>query len=195
MNITLRKPWTLEQFLAWEERQELKHEFDGFLPEAMTGGTAAHETIKVNLITALTNRLRGKPCRPYGSDLKVQIENKVRYPDAFVVCSPVAPRNTLVLDPVVIFEVLSPSSGLKDRIVKNQEYQSLPSVRRYVMLEQDSIAATMFERSGDDWVGHILMHDAVLRMPEIGIEFPLAELYEGIDLASDGNPEEWPDAP
>ena len=50
-----------EQFLAWEERQELKHEFDGFQPEAMTGGTAAHETIKVNLITALRNRLRGKP--------------------------------------------------------------------------------------------------------------------------------------
>ena len=105
MNIALRKPWTLKQFLAWEERQEFKHEFDGFQPEAMTGGTAAHEYIKVNLITALTNRLRGKPCRPYGSDLKVQIGSKVRYPDAFVVCTPVAPKDTMVPDPVVIFEV------------------------------------------------------------------------------------------
>ena len=52
------------------------------------------------------------------------------------------------------------------------------------MLEQDSIAATMFERSGDDWVGHILSDADVLRMPEIGIAFPLAELYEGIDLAA-----------
>ena len=130
MTIALREPWTLERFLAWEERQELRHEFDGFQPEAMTGGTAAHETVKMNLAAALVTRLRGKPCRPFGSDLKVRIGDKVRYPDAFVVCTPVAAKDTMVPDPVVIFEVLSTSTALKDRIVKNREYQSLPSVRR-----------------------------------------------------------------
>ena len=62
-----------------------------------------------------------------------------------------------------------------------------PSVRRYVMLEQDSQAATVFAREGDRWVGSLLTGDAVLAMPEIGIELPLAELYEGLDLSQPPN--------
>lgn len=185
MNVALRKLWTMEQFLDWEERQELRYEFDGFQPEAMTGGTAAHERIKVNLLLALGNPLRGKPCQVFGSDLKIQTEHSIRYPDAFVVCTPVPPKSTVVSDPVVIFEVLSPSTALKDRIIKNQEYRSIPSVRRYIMLEQDSMAATVFERSEEDWVGHLLTDGAILRMPEIGIEVPLTELYEGIEFPED----------
>ena len=91
----------------------------------------------------------------------------------------------VVSDPVVIFEVHSPGSGLKDRIIKNREYQSLPSVRRYVMLEQDGIGAMVFERVGDDSVGHLLTDNAVLRMPEIGIELPLPELYEGLEFEAE----------
>jgi Uma2 family endonuclease len=183
MNVALRKTWTIEQFLVWEERQELKHEFNGYQPEAMTGGTAAHEIIKMNLAAALVSRLRGKPCRPYGADLKIRVGEKIRYPDAFVVCTPVPMNSTVVTDPVVIFEVLSRGTARKDRIIKNDEYQSLDSVQRYVMLEQENVAATVFERSGDDWVGHLLTGgDAVLHMPEIGIEVPLAELYDGVAL-------------
>jgi Uma2 family endonuclease len=183
MNVALRKTWTIEQFLEWEERQELKHEFNGYQPEAMTGGTAAHEIIKVNILMALGNRLRGKPCRPYGADLKIRVGDKIRYPDAFVVCTPVPMNSTVVTAPVVIFEVLSRGTARKDRIIKNDEYQSLESVQRYVMLEQESVAATVFERSGDDWVGHLRTGgDAVLHMPEIGIEVPLAELYDGVAL-------------
>ena len=182
MNVALRTPWTTERFLEWEERQELRYEFDGFQPEAMTGGTAAHERIKMNLSAALVTRLRGKACQPFGSDLKVQTDHSIRYPDAFVVCTPVPPKSTVVTDPVVIFEVLSPGTALKDRIIKNREYRSVASVQRYVMLEQDSMAATVFERSGDDWVGHLLTGDAILRMPEIGLEVPLTELYEGIEF-------------
>jgi hypothetical protein len=66
--------------------------------------------------------------------------------------------------------------------VKNREYRGTPSIRRYVILEQDFIGATMFERTGDDWVGHVLGAEAVLDMPEIGIAVPLVELYEGIAL-------------
>lgn len=140
----------------------------------------------MNLLIALGNRLRGKPCRPYGADLKIRVGDKIRYPDAFVVCTPVPMNSTVVTDPVAIFEVLSPGTARKDRIIKNDEYQSLESVQRYVMLEQESVAATVFERSGDDWIGHLLTGgDAVLRMPEIGIEIPLAELYEGVALPDD----------
>ena len=65
----------------------------------------------------------------------------------------------------------------------DHEYAATASVRRYVMLEQGTVGATMFERVGADWLGRILAADAMLRMPEIGIEIPLAELYEGLDLA------------
>ena len=175
---------TIEQFLAWEARQELRHEFDGFKPVAMTGGTAAHATIQRNLAIVVGGRLRNTPCRFYGSDLKIEVSGKIRYPDGFVVCSPVARDATVVREPVVIFEVLSDSTARTDTIAKNQEYAATPSVRRYVLLAQDEIAGTMFERIGSDWVGHLLAADTILRMPEIGIEMPLAELYEGIDLAS-----------
>jgi Uma2 family endonuclease len=63
MNVALRQPMTLEEFLAWEQRQELRREFDGFRPVAMTGGTAARSVIQRNLLMALGNRLRGKAWR------------------------------------------------------------------------------------------------------------------------------------
>jgi len=184
MTVAVRKPMSLEQFLAWEAEQELRYEFDGFEPIAMTGGTRAHSAIQRNLAIAVGGRLRGPPCQFYGSDLKIEVQGKIRYPDGFVVCTPGPPRSTVVRDPVVIFEILSDRTAGTDRIVKNREYQSIPSVRRYVMLEQDRIAATVFERLGDDWVGHILAEDAILRMPEIGIDVALAELYADVQFAS-----------
>ena len=138
MNVVLRKPMTLEAFLAWEERQELRYEFDGFQPVAMTGGTFTHAAIQRNLIMALGNRLRGKPCQALGSELKIAVAGSIRYPDGFVVCTPVARDATVVTDPVVVFEVLSPSTSTTDSIVKNQEYRDTASIQRYIMLEQDT---------------------------------------------------------
>ncbi len=78
--------------------------------------------------------------------------------------------------------MLSRGTARTDRIVKNREYASTASIQRYVMLEQAEIAGTLFERVGGEWIGRLLAADAVLQMPEIGIELPLAELYEGLDL-------------
>jgi Uma2 family endonuclease len=181
MNLALRKPMTLAEFLEWEERQPLRYEFDGIGPVAMTGGTAGHAQIQRNLAFALTARLRGKACQFFGSDLKIQVaEGHIRYPDGMVLCSPVDRTSTVVRDPVVVFEVLSPSTARNDRIVKAREYQATPSVKRYVMLEQDGVGATVYARSGDAWTHEILIADSILVLPEIGIELPLAELYEGI---------------
>jgi hypothetical protein len=69
-----------------------------------------------------------------------------------------------------------------DTVVKNREYAATASVRRYVLLAQDVIGGTMFERKGEDWIGHVLGPDAVLSMPEIDVEVPIAEFYEGLDL-------------
>ena len=187
MNVALRQRMSLAEFLAWEERQELRYEFDGFQVYAMVGGTAAHSIVQRNLLAALTIRLRGKPCQPFGSHLKIEVAGSIRYPDAFVVCTPVPPRATVVTDPVVIFEILSESTARVDHVTKNAEYRATPSVQRYVMLEQDSQAATVFAREGERWVGSLLTGDAMLSMPEIGIEVPLAELYEGLDFTQPQN--------
>ena len=181
MNVAVGKPMTLAEFLAWEERQPLRYEFDGTGPVAMTGGTTGHAAIQRNLAFSLTARLRGRPCQFYGSDLKFQVaEGRVRYPDGMVVCSPLDRAATVVHDPVVVFEVLSPGTTRTDRLVKAREYQGTPSIRRYVMLEQDSVGSVVYARTGDGWTHEILVGESALALPEIGVELPLAELYEGI---------------
>src|SRR5208282_3612904 len=129
VNVAMRRrTMSVEEFLAWEERQELRHEFDGFAPRAMTGGTLGHATVQRNIVIALANRLRGKPCQPFGSDAKVRMEHTVRYPDAMVVCKPVDRRATWVTEPVVVFEVLSESTSHVDLVEKLQEYTAVPSM-------------------------------------------------------------------
>ena len=181
MNMPLRRPMSLDEFLEWEARQDVKHEFDGLHVVAMAGGTVAHAILQANLSRVLGNALRGTPCRVYGSDLKIEVAGSIRYPDAFVACTPIAPGATVIRDPVVVFEVLSPSTASTDRIQKNQEYRDTPSIRRYVMLEQDAVGATVFARDGDGWTGRVLGPGAMLALPEIGVEFRLNEVYEGLE--------------
>ncbi|GAA0608272.1 hypothetical protein GCM10009416_51340 [Craurococcus roseus] len=143
-------PTTLAEFLAWEERQELRYEFDGFATVATTGGIRAHETISVNLLVALGSRLRGGPCRAYGSNLKIEVPGRIRYPDASVTCGePGAARDAVERSPVAVFEVLSEGTQTVDRMDKAREYRETPSVRRYVTIEQARAAATAYARAGD----------------------------------------------
>ena len=133
------------------------------------------------LAVAVGGRLKGKPCRFYGSDLKIRVaDDHIRYPDGLVVCSRVDRTAKVVHDPVVIFEVLSPSTGDMDRIVKAREYQATPSVKLYVMLEQDCIGATVHVPAQDGWKILVLKDDDTLVMPGIGLAIPLAEFYEGL---------------
>jgi Uma2 family endonuclease len=184
MDVALRKPMTLAEFLAWEERQELRYEFDGIEPLAMTGGTDAHEAIGNRLRAMLLDRLQGKPCRPRGPTLKIEVAGRIRYPDAFVSCTPVPRNATVIRDPVVVFEVASASTSRTDRIDKLREYQATESIRRYVIVEQDSIAATVFSRLGSDWIARALTAGDLLQMPEIGIEIPLADIYADVPLGA-----------
>lgn len=186
MNVALRKTMSLAQFLAWEERQELRYEFDGFRPVAMTGGTFEHDQITFNLRRELDRRLAGTPCRPCGPNLKVIVAGKVRYPDVLVTCSPVARGATVIDNPVVVFEVVSQDNQRTDRIEKVQEYRATPSIQRYVILEQSFVGATVFTRKSEDWIAITLADGDTLHLPELGIELPLDECYAGLDLA--GNP-------
>jgi Uma2 family endonuclease len=173
---------TVDEFLAWEERQEPRWEFDGFEPVAMTGGTLAHELVGGNIRTALQNRLRGGRCRVVGPTLKIEVAGRIRYPDAFVFCTSIASKETVVRDPIVVFEVLSDGTSRTDRIEKLREYGATPSIQRYVILEQDAIAAVVFQRRGNDLVASALTTGDTLEMPEIDVTVPIADFYAGLDF-------------
>jgi Uma2 family endonuclease len=175
------KPMTAEEFLAWEERQEERYEFDGFRPGAMTGGTFAHGIIGRNVRTELDNRLRGSCCTPLGPDMKIAVAGRFRYPDAIVVCSPVDRKATIIADPVVVFEVLSDSTARTDHFDKLREYTATPAIRRYAIREQDAIGATVYVREGDRMVVETVARGDTLRLPEIEVEIPVDDLYRGVE--------------
>ena len=179
----LPKRMSLDEFLDWEERQELRYEYDGVSAQAMTGGTVAHADLLSNLMGILSARQRGGPCRVYGQGLKVRTSTSVRYPDVFVVCAPRSAKATVSPDPIVIFEILSPSTARIDLGAKNAEYQTLETLRRYVVLRQDTTFADVFFRDTEgEWTHEQIGVDGALNMPEIGVEVPLSELYEGVQL-------------
>ena len=186
MSATLRVPtMTREQFFDWAEASGGRYEFDGFQPVAMTGGNLNHNQIAINILVALRGRLGGTGCRPHGMDAGVAtIGDTVRYPDGVVTCSPVNGTSRLIPNPVVVFEVISPTSGHMDRLVKVREYAAVASIRRYVIVESASVGLVVHERrdAGQQWTVTTLMAGDLLPLPDIGIEVPVAELYEGVDL-------------
>jgi Uma2 family endonuclease len=187
MSGALARPMSLAEFLDWEQVQEARYEFDGQAPRLMTGGTFEHSEIATNLVEVLRRRLR-PPCRAVRGDVKILAAGDTRayYPDAVVTCAPV-PRGALVIpEPVVVFEVLSPSTTHVDRYEKNRAYLATPSIRHYVILEQDRLAATVLTRAGDHRsLGVVDDPGASIAQPEKGVEVPLAEIYAGIELPPD----------
>ena len=138
-----------EEFFAWAQVQDARYEFDGFEPVAMMGGSINHSRMCQNIYFALRSRLSSGGCWPFGPDAGLAtIGNTVRYPDALVTCTKTLGLDHVVPGVVVVFEVLSPSSGRVDRIDKLREYRAVASVRRYVILEYTGIGLTVFERAG-----------------------------------------------
>lgn len=182
------QPMTVKAFLAWERAQEARYEFDGVRVFAINGGTLDRWVIETNLVGAPGRRLTG-PCRAFRGDVKIPTARSVRYPDAVVTCLPWSGRSDIVPNPVVVFEVLSPSTASVDRLVKNAKYRAIPSVQRYVLLEQGRMGTTVFARDGGNWMSLILIGDAMSSMPEIGVDLPLSEIYRDVEF-----PENDPDA-
>lgn len=191
MNVALRPAMTRDEFLDWDGHLHGRWEFDGVRPVPMTGGLLNHNTITINIIVALRNRLRSTPWQVFGADAGIATAGSaVRYPDALVASSVQVGTSKLVADPVVVLEVLSPSSGRTDRIEKVKEYRAVPSIRRYLIVENTSVGAAMHHRQTADaeWTVTPLVAGETLMLPEIGIEVPLAEFYEDTGL-----PETEPD--
>jgi Uma2 family endonuclease len=182
MSAALQERMSLAAFLEWERGQELRYEFDGVGAVAMNGGTLLHSRIAFNAAVALTNKLAGTGCVVFNKDAKIEVDGRIRYPDVLVTCSGFSVAAEIAPDPVVVIEVLSPSTAGVDRIQKNAEYAATPSIQHYVMLEQSRRAATVFTRAGADWAGHLVLGDGVLHLPAIGVEMTLAEVYGGLTL-------------
>ncbi len=174
---------TREEFFDWAEAQDGRYEFDGFQPVAMTGGTNNHGIIADNIRFELKRRLRGGPCARIGPDGGgvATAGNKVRYPEATVSCSRIPGQEHLIPNPVVVFEVVSPSSVRTDQVLKLREYHAVPSIKRYVVIEQTGIALIVHSRQQEEpWTTAALLDGDVLVLSEIGIEIPVAEIYDGV---------------
>jgi hypothetical protein len=102
MPSTAEKLMSLDEFLAWEREQPERYEYAGGVVTMMTGGSAAHVTIALNLAMALRQALRGTGCRPFGSDMKVIANDTARYPDVSVTCHPVGDRDDNISHPVLV---------------------------------------------------------------------------------------------
>ncbi len=176
------KPLTIGEFLAWERSQPLRYEFDGTQPVAMTGGTIAADRVARRLLMSLARRLR-PPCEAFGENVKVLPAGRVRYPDVKVACGEFDPGADHV-NPVVIFEVLSPTTEMTDRRVKPTEYASIATVTAYVLLAQDRPAATVLRRAAGWQPEEFEGATATLELPEIGVTIPLDELYSDPARAS-----------
>jgi Uma2 family endonuclease len=169
------KPLTLQEFLEWELAQELRYEFDGVQPVAMTGGSRKHSRIGTRLVAALAAHVKA-PCEVFGPDLKVITTGRVRYPDATVVCG-ASDEDSDLVDPTVVCEVVSPTTALTDRRVKAAEYAGVTSIMVYLLLEQDRPEVTIRRRSADWEAETVTGRDSVIKLPELEIDIPMTAIY------------------
>ena len=174
---------------AGELTSTVKHEYLGGIVHAMAGAGNQHNDIVVNITSALHARLRGRPCRPCNSDTKVRVRvaSQIRYyyPDASVVCRPNPPEDSFHDEPVVIVEVLSPSTRRIDMTEKQEAYFAIPSLMVYLLVEQDSASITIHRRTPRGFVAEVYSGlEAIVPLPEISIELPLADVYERVEFAA-----------
>lgn len=154
-----KRRMTAEEFLVWDETQTIKHEFVRGEVFMMTGGADRNYTVALNLAMALRNHLRGSPCRVYGSDVKLRVEaaDSYFYPDLMVTCSATDAADRLIKrEPVLVVEVLSPSTAAYDRGDKFASYRQLPSLGEYLLVDVDSRRCDLFRKLEADglWVLH-----------------------------------------
>ena len=148
MNVTLRTPlMTREHFLDWVERQEIPHEFDGYQPVAITGGNRNHSRLCHNLNMCLGTRLRDGPFEVLPEGGIATIGNAVRYPDVLITGTSGPGTDRLMPEPIIVFEVISPTSGRVDRTLKLREYRGVPSIRRYVIVDNIGPNLDVYSRS------------------------------------------------
>ena len=181
---------TADEYLAAERQAQFKSEFWLGQVYAMAGAVERHERVCSNLSRFLQNRLDGRPCQVFGSNMKVGATKKrgFAYPDVTVTCGELRfydDTRDVLTNPTAIFKVLSDSTCEFDMAGKFREYQRLESLQHYVLIEPRQRSVTHYERGAHgQWIYLLLTAEAdVLRM--LDIELPLAEIYSQVELEPD----------
>lgn len=184
---------TAEEYLAFErayvpQGEIVRHEFVNGEILAMAGGSAQHAFLTSNTLVSLATKLPAG-CRAIGPDLKVAVErfNSYFLPDVSVVCSQpefLSGNPDCLVNPIVLVEVLSPGTERYDRITKFRHYQTIPSLRHYLLISQDRVLVEHFERLPDDRWAYLMyfQRDSVLRLRDPDVEVPLDQIYAGIEF-------------
>jgi Uma2 family endonuclease len=180
--------WTWQAYLEWEAAQPLRYELVDGQVYAMGGGTAAHDTIANNLRRELWAGLRGQTSRSQGPDLKVKAGRNGRYPDALIDCGPRVPGAVVAQEPTAVFEVLSKSTAWIDQSLKLRDYDATPSIRDYVLIDQDEPRALIYTRDDSGHLGPASGNvsegmRSSIDLPDYGISIPFSALYDGLDFA------------
>ncbi len=178
---------TPEEYLQMEAASNIKHEYIAGEIYAMAGATDTHVTIAGNIFALLLNHLRGSGCRVYISDMKIRIDPKNRfyYPDVMVSCEPKDRDNSTYKQfPRLIVEVLSDSTEAFDRGDKFADYQSLPSLEEYVLINSKKARIECFRRTDEGlWLLQFYeLKDSLLELTSVEFTAKIDEVYEQVNF-------------
>ncbi len=178
---------TVAEYFAFDEASEIRNEFiDGeIIP--MPGGTGIHNILVGHATIAIGNALRERDCAVYGSQMRVQVDaTKYVYPDVSVVCGRAEyadARRLVLLNPIFVAEVTSPTSIVMDHVDKLEFYGAVPSIQGYLILDQERVFATWHSRAGQSWQTRQYSDlGDVIPLEPLGAELSLAEVYRRAEL-------------
>jgi Uma2 family endonuclease len=178
-----------DEYLSFERASEEKHEYyDGYIV-AMSGASREHNTITGNLFSEIGHFLKNKGCRLYPSDMRISTPNRDRYlyPDASIVCGKPEMEDDkfdTLKNPVVLFEILSPSTQKNDFGYKFLWYQQIPDLKEYVMIDSRRlfVQAVRKEQNGAWRFDDITDRDGLLQIHTINFTLSIADIYRDTGL-------------
>lgn len=175
------------EYLEGEQRSDIRHEYLAGRVYAMAGAGEKHNLIALNIASILRAAVRGTPCRAFISDMKVRVEQNdaFYYPDVMVTCDPLDTEPLSKHLPCLIVEVLSPATEAIDRREKLVAYRTLPSLRYYLLVSQDTRQVECFTRTPDNhWHAAIIENAGTLEIlcDGLGANFSLDDVYEDVRL-------------
>lgn len=176
---------SVEEYLKRDEESlEARYEYIDGIVRLMSGGTKSQSLIQTRVITTLSDRLTGKRCDVFTSDARVMLSStRYVYPDITISCSDRdRDLGTTLLDPRVVFEVLSPSTEAYDRTRKSDLYRACPSVEEYVLIDSQRMRIELYRRADPFWLSIVLGPEAQVELTSLEISFPVAALYRDVPL-------------
>ncbi|KMO19366.1 Uma2 family endonuclease [Methylobacterium platani] len=184
MSEPAQRRWSLQEFFAWQERQDERYELVGGMPvRLMAGARNVHDDIVVNLVAEFRTRLRGTPCRPFTGDGSVEtLPGQIRRPDLGVDCGSRDPNGLKAAEPRLVVEVLSPSTRDFDAFDKLEEYKAVAGLAVILLVEPNAPEIAVWLRAADGAWQRCLVTglDKAIDLPEFGMSLALADVYDGV---------------